>query len=56
MWHLGTYVLTRFWWTDQLKDPGVDGKIILKWILKKLNGMTCTGFVWLRIGTVGGLL
>jgi hypothetical protein len=35
-----------------LKDPGVDGKIILKWIFEKWDG----GMNWLRIWTGGGLL
>jgi hypothetical protein len=34
----------------------VDGKIILEWILGKRGGRLLTGFMWLRIGTSGGLL
>jgi hypothetical protein len=30
--------------------------MILKWILDKNDGVVWTGFVWLRIGTSGGLL
>jgi hypothetical protein len=41
---------------DHLKDPGVDGRIILKWILERLDKGAWTGLIWLRIGTGGGLL
>jgi hypothetical protein len=40
---------------DQAKDQSVDGKIILELISGKLCGSLWTGFVWLRIGTSGGL-
>jgi hypothetical protein len=39
-----------------LEDPGVDGRIILKWIFERLDRGAWTGSIWLRIGTGGGLL
>jgi hypothetical protein len=38
-----------------LEYLGADGSVLLKWVVRKYNGM-CTGITWLRIGTVGGLL
>jgi hypothetical protein len=38
---------------NNLKDPGVDGMIILKWIFKKWDGKAWTGLIWLRTGTGG---
>jgi hypothetical protein len=39
-----------------LEEPGVDGRIILRWIFRKWGVGTWTGLIWLRIGTVGGRL
>jgi hypothetical protein len=39
---------------DHLKYNGVDGRIILKLIFKKLDGNAWTGLLWLRIGIVAG--
>jgi hypothetical protein len=33
-----------------------DWKIILAWFLGKKGGKLFTGFIWLRIGSSGGLL
>ena len=38
------------------ENLGVDGRIILKSILKKWNGEAWAGFFWLRISTGGGVL
>jgi hypothetical protein len=34
-------------------DRDVDGRIILKWIFRKLEGVVGTGWSWLRTGTGG---
>jgi hypothetical protein len=41
---------------DYRGDPSVDGRIILRWIFRKLEGVVGTGWSWLRIGTGGGHL
>ena len=51
-------VHTGFWWGnlrewDHLEDAGVDGRIILIWIL---DGTAWTGLICFRIRTGGGLL
>jgi len=38
---------------DHSEDPGVYGRIILKWILRKWDARVWTGSMWLRIGTGG---
>jgi hypothetical protein len=39
-----------------LGRPRLDGRIILRWIFRKLEGLVGTGWSWLRIGTSGGHL
>jgi hypothetical protein len=41
---------------EHLGDPGVHGRIILRWILKKWDMGVWTVSSWLRIGTGGGRL
>jgi len=42
--------------TDDLKDLGVGGKIILKSVLNKQDGVKWTGFIWLRTATKSRLV
>jgi hypothetical protein len=37
-------------------DPDVDGRIILRWIFRKWEGVVGTGWSGLKIGTGGGNL
>jgi hypothetical protein len=41
---------------DHWRGPDVDGRIILRWIFRKWEGVVRTWRSWLRIGTGGGHL
>jgi len=41
---------------NHLGDPGVDGRIVLRWIFRKWDGWPWIGLIWFRIGTGGGHL
>jgi len=50
-----------FWWVnlwerDHWGHPDVDGRIILRWIFRKLVVGVWTGLSWFRIGPGGGHL
>jgi hypothetical protein len=60
MWHAWERgeTCTGFWWEspkekDHLKDQVVDG---IKMDLREIGWGVWSGFTWLRIGIVGGLL
>jgi hypothetical protein len=55
------FISTVCWWGNlrersYWEDPDVDGRIILIWIFRKLEGVVRTGWGWFRIGTGGGHL
>jgi len=63
MWHVwgrgegytgfwGGNLRERYHWGE----TDADGRIILRWIFEKWEGVVGTGWSWLRIGTVGGHL
>jgi len=54
-------VYAGFWWgnlreRDHLEVPGIDGRIILRWIFRTLDVGAWSGSSWLRMGTGGGHL
>jgi len=54
-------VCTGFWLgnlreRDHWEDPDIEGRIILRWIFRKREGVVGNGCSWLRIGTGGGHL
>jgi len=54
-------IYTGLWWGNlreggHLEDPGVEWRIILKWIFRNWDMRAWTGFIWLRIGTGSGHL
>ena len=60
MWHIWErrVINTEFWWTNlnkngHLEDLGIDGRMILKQILHKQDGIEWTGFIWLWIDITG---
>jgi len=60
VWGKGV-VCTGFWWgnlgeRDRWGDLGIDGRIILRWIFRKWEGVVGTGWSWFRIGRGGGHL
>jgi hypothetical protein len=52
---------TGFWWgnlkeRENVGDPVVGGRLILRWIFRKMDVGVWTGSSWIRIGKVGGHL
>jgi hypothetical protein len=63
MWHVWEEEVCAFGFSvgelrkrDHVEDLGVDGRIILRWILKKWTREAWTGLICLGIETDGGLL
>jgi hypothetical protein len=57
----GGEACTGFWWEnlrerDYWGKPGVERRIILRWIFRKWDVGVWTGLSWLRIETGGGHL
>jgi hypothetical protein len=57
----GAEMYTGFWWgnlreRDHLGDPGIDERIILRWIFRKWDVGAWTRSRWLWIRTGGGSL
>jgi hypothetical protein len=49
-------ILEKFEARDHLRGLGIDGRIMLKWMLKKQGVKVWTAFNRFKIGSTGGLL
>jgi hypothetical protein len=54
-------VYTRFLWCNlkkrnNLENPGVDGRIILRWFCRKWDVVAESGSIWSRLRKVAGLV
>jgi hypothetical protein len=56
MWKVVVYTGGNLRERAHLEYPGVDGRIVLRWIFRKWGVGTWTGLIWLRIVTGGGNL
>ena len=52
----GEQILSEHLIEDHLVDPGVDGRIIIKYILEMWDWEAWIGSIQLMIGTRGGLM
>jgi hypothetical protein len=50
------HYFSNLFWYRTVHGPGVDGRIILRWIFGKWDVGVWTELGWLRIGTGGGRL
>jgi hypothetical protein len=58
VWSRGE-VYTGFFWgglreRDHWGDPGLDGRIILRWVFRKCDVGAWNGSIWLMMGTGDG--
>ena len=53
---LNHYATTNLKERDHWGDSDAHGRIILRWIFRKWEGVVGTGWSWFRIGTGGGNL
>jgi len=61
LWVTGKILHTGFWWGEvmergHLEYLDIDGRVMLKWIFKNLDGETWTVLLWLRVGAGGSRL